>query len=165
MGKFRLPEVISIDEFNILLAGTKKKEHRLSFKLGFFCGLRLAEVLNLKESDIDYNRGFIFIRQGKGNKDRYVPIASPVKADLKHLPISIGRRALQKAIKVIAKETINKDIHFHTLRHSCATHCLNNGMNIADVQRLLGHSRIDTTGIYLHVNPEGLKNKFDEIWK
>ena len=82
------------------------------------------------------------------------------------MPIGCGIRALQKAFKRALKKTnITKDAHFHTLRHSAATHYLSKGMNIRQVQMLLGHSRIDTTTIYLHVNPEDVKNKMEEIWE
>ena len=160
----RLPEIITLEEFNKILEHTKKPEHKLSFKLGFLCGLRISEVLKLEQKDIEKNRGFLFIRQAKGNKDRYVPIAKPLLKDLKHIPIKIKRRALQHAIGKIAEETINRKIHFHTLRHSGATFYLNKGMNLREVQQLLGHSRIDTTTIYTHISPNDLQNKFKALW-
>lgn len=67
-------------------------------------------------------------------------------------------------INKISEEAINKKIHFHTLRHSGATFYLNKGMNLREVQQLLGHSRIDTTTIYTHINPSDLQNKFKELW-
>ena len=85
---------------------------------------------------------------------------------MKKLPIKCGVRALQKAFKLAAKRAgITKDVHFHTLRHSAATHYLDNGMNIVQVQQLLGHSRIDTTTIYLHVSPKKVKESMDSIWE
>lgn len=164
MKQRKLPEVITIEDFNKILEHTKKLEHRLAFKLGFLCGLRISEVLKLDEKDIEKNRGFLFIKQGKGKKDRYVPIARPLIKDLKYIPIKIKRRALQHAISKISKEVIGKKIHFHTLRHSGATFYLSQGMNIREVQQLLGHSRIDTTTIYTHISPTDLQNKFKALW-
>jgi len=164
MKGVKLPEVITLKEFEEVLKQTKKPEHKLAFKLGFLCCLRISEVLKLQKEDIDKNRGYLHIRQGKGGKDRMVPIAKPLIKDLKHIPIKIKRRALQHAISKIAQESINKKIHFHTLRHSGATFYLNQGMNLREVQQLLGHSRIDTTTIYTHINPSDLKNKFKSLW-
>jgi integrase len=164
MKERKLPQVITLEEFEKILERTKKQEHRLAFKLGFLCCLRISEVLNLKQEDIDKNRGYLFIRQGKGKKDRYVPIAKPLEKDLKHIPIKLKKRALQHSINKISQETINKKIHFHTLRHSGATFYLSKGMNLREVQQLLGHSRIDTTTIYTHISPSDLQNKFKELW-
>lgn len=162
----RLPTVINYEEFNRILKATSYKHHRLAFKLGFLCCLRISEVVKLQQGDVDRSRGMLFIRQAKGSKDRYVPIAPPLVKDLSALPIKCGVRALQLAIKKKAKEAgVLKDIHFHTLRHSGATHYLNHGMDLRRIQRLLGHSRLDTTGIYTHVNPEDLKKDMEEIWK
>ena len=161
----KLPEVITIDDFNLILKHTKKQKHRLAFKLGFLCGLRISEVINLRKEHIDYNRNYIFVKEGKGKRDRYVPIPKPLKKDLKRLPVGLGVRALQKAIKRIAIKSINKDIHFHTLRHSAATFWLSKGMDIRQIQVLLGHSRLDTTMIYTHVNLKDIEKKFDDIWK
>ena len=100
----------------------------------------------------------------KREKNRYVPIAKLLIKDLKHIPIKIKRRALQHAISKISEKTINKKIHFHTLRHAGATYYLSQGMNLREIQQLLGHSRIDTTTIYTHISPIDLKNKFSELW-
>ena len=164
-GQRKLPRIITLEEFDKILEKTKKPEHKLAFKLGFLCGLRISEVLKLEKKDIEKSRGYLFIRQAKGKKDRYVPIAKPLIRDLKHIPIKIKRRALQHAINKISKETLDKKIHFHTLRHSGATFYLNQGMNLREVQQLLGHSRIDTTTIYTHISPSDLQNKFKALWE
>jgi len=164
MKQRKLPEVITIEEFNSIIKNTKKPEHKLAFKLGFLCGLRISEVLKLDKKDIEKERGFLFIKQAKGNKDRYVPIAKPLLKDLMNIPIKIKRRALQHAINNISSKTLSKKIHFHTLRHSGATFYLNQGMNLREIQQLLGHSRIDTTTIYTHISPSDLQNKFKELW-
>lgn len=162
---FKLPEVITIEEFNNILIHTKRPHHKLAFKLAFLCGMRVREVINLMPEDIDKGRRLIFIRQSKGKKDRYVPLAKPLERDLKALPVKCGVRALEMAIKNIAKKSINKNIHFHTLRHSSATFYLSQGMSLPELQLFLGHARINTTMIYLHVNPQDLIKKFDSIWK
>jgi len=162
--KRKLPEVISLEELNKILKVTKKPHHKLAFKLGFLCGLRVSEVVKLRLEDIDYSMKLIRIKQAKGEKDRNVPLPKPLIKSLKDLPIKCGIRALQVAINKKSLKAINRKIHFHTLRHSCATYLLSQKMNIRQVQQLLGHTDISTTSIYLHINPQELKNKFDEIW-
>jgi len=162
----RLPTIMSEQEFNELLKVTKKKHYRLAFKLGFLCGLRISEIVKLQPSDVDRDRGLLFIREAKGDKDRYVPFPKMLSRDLSGLPIPCGVRALQIAFKRAAlRAKIIKDVHFHTLRHSAASYYLKKGMSLKEVQVLLGHSRIDTTAIYLHANPEDVKNRMEEIWK
>jgi len=163
--KNRLPEVITIEDFGNILEHTEKPKHRLAFKLGMLAGLRVSEVINLKPKDIDLERNYIFIRGGKGNKDRYVPIPKPLLRDLKNLPIDQTTRALEKAIKRTAIKAINKDIHFHTLRHSAATFWLSQGMDMRQIQVLLGHSSLNTTMIYTHVSLSDVEKKFEEIWR
>ena len=160
----KLPNVITEKEFIQLMKACKNKKHKLAFSLGFFCGLRISEVLKLTPDDIDYNREMIFIRQGKGKKDRYVPIPKPLRRGLKGLPVKLCSRSLQIGINKLSERVLKKRIKFHTLRHSAATHYLSKGMNIRQVQQLLGHSRLDTTMIYTHVSPDDLKNSMDDIW-
>jgi len=161
----KLPTVLTKDEVFKIIKHTYKARHKLAFKLGFLCGLRVSEIVNLRPEDVDYNRRLLFIRQGKGNKDRYVPFPAKFSKNLKNLPVGCGIRSLQRAFKSAAtRAKIQKDVHFHTLRHSAATHYLENGMNIVQVQQLLGHSRIDTTTIYLHVSPSHVKKSMDNIW-
>ena len=214
----KLPEVITIEEFDTLLKHTKKPHYRVAFKLGFLCGLRVAEVAGLgkekskccnkdllrktvrlngkryikkycskcdkeltqkeikrsitewqikplSQENIDRGRGLIKVVNSKGGKDRFVPIPRPLQKDLKVLPIKIKKRALQSAINKISLKALGKKIHFHTLRHSCATYCLKRGVDLKQIQLLLGHSTLNMTGVYLHISPEQLKDKFDEIWK
>jgi len=89
-----------------ILKHTKKPGHRLAFKLGMLTGLRISEVVNLQPEDIDFERNYIFIREGKGKKDRYIPIPKPLLKDLKNLPVNLKVRALEYAIKRIAKKAI-----------------------------------------------------------
>lgn len=162
----KLPVILNVEEFTKILKQTKKPHHRLAFKLGFLCGLRISEIIKLNKNNIDRSRGMLFIRNAKGGRDRYVPIPTPLRKDLKHIPIKCGVRSLRAAFDdKVYKAKIIKNVTFHTLRHSCASYYLSQGMDIKQVQQLLGHSRITTTEIYLHTNPEAIKNKMEEIWK
>ena len=162
----KLPQILTEDEFNQVLKVTKQPHHRLAFKLAFLCGLRISEVVKLQPKDIDYNRKLIFIHQAKGGKDRYVPIAPPLKRDLRILPFKCGMRALQTAFKQkVKKAGIDKDLHFHSLRHSSATFYLRKGMDLQQVQVFLGHSNLSTTSIYLHADPADIEKKVSEIWR
>ena len=165
MGRV-LPKTIEEKEFLEILSKTKDKKLRLAFSLGFYNCLRVSEVKNLRSQDVDKERGFLHLKQAKGNKDRDVPIMAPVKKGLRYLPIDCSIRTLQRAIKKAGKDYIGKDIHFHTLRHSGATHYLNKGaVDIRHIQTLLGHSRLTTTEIYTHVTPNALKDVFTKMWE
>jgi integrase/recombinase XerD len=162
----KLPVVLNEEEFLAVLKNAKTKSHKLAYKLGFLCGLRVSEIVKLQPSDVDHGRRMLFIRQGKGGKDRFVPFPERLSKELGGLPVGVGKRALEIAFKKSVKKAgIMKDLHFHNLRHSSATYYLSRGMNIVQVQQLLGHSRIDTTTIYLSVSPDNVKNAMDEIWK
>jgi integrase len=161
----KLPEVIGLAEFNQILKQTKKPKHRLAFKLAFLCGLRISEVIELRPEHVDLERNYLLVKQGKGKKDRYVPIPKPLRRDLKFLPIGLTSRALELAIKRTSSKAIGTPIKFHTLRHSCATYWLSKGLDIRQVQVLLGHSRLDTTMIYTHVSMKDIERKFEELWK
>jgi site-specific recombinase XerD len=161
----KLPQVISMEEFEEILKHTKKPEHRLAFKLAGLAGLRISEVVELKPEHVDLNRGYLLVKQGKGKKDRYVPIPKPLHRDLKFLPVGLTPRALELAIKRTSSRAIGTPIKFHTLRHSCATYWLSKGLDVRQVQVLLGHSRLDTTMIYTHVSMKDIERKFEELWK
>jgi len=158
----KIPETISEEEFLSILKSTIRPHHKLAFALGFYAGLRVSEVVNLKPDNIDRGRKLLLIKQAKGKKDRNIPIPPQVIRGLKHLPIKCGVRALEIAFKKIAKKVLDKDLHFHILRHSAATYYLiKKKWDLRSVQVLLGHSRIQTTEIYTHVNP---KNLVDKMW-
>ena len=166
MAKRKIPETITEEELILILKQTKKNHHKLAILLGFYQAMRLGEVINLKPEHIDKSQHLIKIKAGKGDKDRNIPIIKPIKLNertvlnsLKHLPINRKRGALQKMFKKIAREVLNKDLHFHSLRHSGATWLLNKKKwDIRQVQRFLGHSKIQTTEIYTHVSPQDLVN-------
>ena len=160
----KIPETISEEELILILRGTKKKDHKLAFLLGFYQGMRISEVVKLRPENIDKQRHLINIKQAKGQKDRNIPIIKPIKLkdtaiqySLNKLPIRCGVRALQKAFKLKCKRVLDKDLHFHTLRHSGATWLLNKKRwDIRQVQRFLGHAKLKTTEIYAHVGAQDL---------
>jgi len=169
-----LPKTISHDEFLKIIKAEKRKDFKLAFILGFYQAMRISEIKALRPEDVDQERGFIHLIQAKGNKDRDVPLMLPVRQALrwgkKFLPFKFSIRTLQRAIKRAGIDVLDKDIHFHTLRHSGSTFYLNEGINgkkadIRQIQGLLGHSRIDTTMIYTHVTPDSLKKVFDSIFE
>ncbi len=170
----KLPVVLNRKEVKDLLGNTKNIKHRLLIELLYSTGLRLSECINLKYSDLDLNEGIGWVRMGKGSKDRIFIIADMFKNDLleymekngddgKEYIFSVnGRkmspRGIQHAIKVSAERAgIEKNVHVHTLRHSFATHLLENGVDIRKIQTLLGHSNLQTTQIYTQVSSEEIK--------
>lgn len=178
----RLPEVLSLDEVKELLSVIRNTKHKTLLSLLYSCGLRIGECLNLKLSDIDMERHLIHVKSGKGRKDRYVPLSSAMKKLLdryysqynpdlyvfmgaqggKYSPVS-ARQVLKRALKDTA---ITKHVTLHTLRHSYATHLLENGTDIRFIQELLGHNDPKTTMIYTHVSTASLgkiKNPFDDL--
>jgi len=158
--KTKIPEVITEQEFIKLLKGVKKPHHKLSFILGFYGAMRVSEIVNLRPENIDRGQRLIKIKQAKGGKDRNIPIPPQAVRGLSHLPIKCGIRALEIAFKNYGKKALNKNLYFHQLRHSGATHYLNKKKwSTRQVQQLLGHSKIQTTEIYTHVTPEVLINQ------
>ncbi|MBT4410883.1 MAG: tyrosine-type recombinase/integrase, partial [Bacteroidetes bacterium] len=166
----KLPEDIDPEEINeylVSLARDPKSPSRSSFKHMVY-GLRGQEVINLKISDIDFERKTIHIRQSKYKKDRIVPLADSMAVGLKkyltaenpHICLFNGKeadgrysvRGLSWVMREnLKKTTITKDVSLHALRHSYATHLLEQGLNIVTLKELLGHAVITTTMIYLHV--------------
>ncbi len=173
----KLPVLLSRNEINDLLDNTKNVKHRLLIECLYSTGLRLSECINLKYRDLDLNDSIGWVRMGKGAKDRIFIISDFFKEDLleyrynngnvdldqnDHIFSVNGRkmtpRAIQKAIKISAKRAgIKKDVHVHTLRHSFATHLLEDGVDIRKIQKLLGHSNLQTTQIYTQVSSEEIK--------
>jgi integrase/recombinase XerD len=153
---FKLPETITEEEL-IKIMKYSKPNQRIAYALGFYECMRISEIINLKKEDIDINRKLLYIKQGKGNKDRNIPIAPEVIGGLRNIPVPYGIRALQIAFKKQTKKVLGKDLHFHQLRHSGITHYLTKKKwNTSQVQQLAGHSKIATTQIYTHINPEHL---------
>ncbi|KKM61409.1 hypothetical protein LCGC14_1532000 [marine sediment metagenome] len=158
-----IPEVITEEELIKILRVTKKNHHKIAFILGFYGCMRVSEIVNLQQENIDKGQRLIRIKQAKGKKDRNIPLVPQAIRGLKHVPIKCGVRALEMAIKKCGLIAIDKNIHFHQLRHGGATHYLNKKKwSTRQVQQMLGHSKIQTTEIYTHVTPQDL---IDKVWE
>ena len=170
----KLPVVLTRKEIKDLIDNTENIKHRLLIELLYSTGLRLSECINLQYSNLDLNDGTGWVRLGKGAKDRIFIVSEIFKKDLldyiekknaggKGYIFSINGRkmsasGIQHAIKVSAERAgIDKSVHVHTLRHSFATHLLENGVDIRKIQKLLGHSNLQTTQIYTQVSNEEIK--------
>lgn len=165
----KLPVAISEEEFMKLIKATNMDKHKLAFLLGFEAGLRISEVLKLEARDINFVDKNIFIRQGKGSKDRVVPLPKHFRESyLKFLPIGVGARALEIAFKRCCKRAglleIKPTLHFHSLRHGFASHCVKQGVPIHHVRTLMGHSNISTTNVYLELNPKEAIKSVEELF-
>jgi site-specific recombinase XerD len=170
--KFHLPVVLSPAEVERLLGVVTNMKHRTLLMLTYSSGLRIGETLALKTSDIDSHRMMIRIHQAKGNKDRYA-VLSRVALDQLRLYYQMYRpsvwlfetgkdrimstRTAQIIMqRAVAKSGISKKVRLHTLRHSFATHLMEQGVSLAIIQQMLGHSSLKTTSIYLHVQQYAL---------
>jgi integrase/recombinase XerD len=165
----KLPVAITKEEYEKLVASAKSPKHKLAFYLGFNSGLRISEVVNLQPNDIDLNSKRILIRQGKGSKDRIVPLPKGfLKKYLAILPLGIGPRALQLAFKRAADKSqllvTKPTAHFHSLRHGFATHFLEKGGDIVLLKTLMGHTNIATTDIYNQLNPKVALEAYNELF-
>lgn len=155
----KIPITITEKEFGQIVKAEKNQKKKLAYVLGFYQCMRISEVIKLQPSDIDYQRRLINIKQAKGNKDRNVPLAPECLKGIKHLPMNMSIRTLQRNFKNLAFKVIGKDVHFHTLRHSGATFYLSvKKWNLRQVQFFLGHADVSTTQIYTHVNPTEMVN-------
>jgi len=165
----KLPIAISSEEFAILIKNTIKDSHKVAFLLGFGSGLRISEITNLEKRDIDIKERKIFIRQGKGSKDRVVPLAKGFKQKhMSFIPIGIGVRALQSAFKSTCKRAglleTKPTIHFHSLRHGFGSHMANKSVPIHHIRTLMGHSNISTTNVYLELNPKDALLSYEDLF-
>lgn len=178
-----LPNVLSKEEVKLILNAHGNIKHKAMLSLIYSCGLRRNELLNLKLEDINSTRNIITIRQAKGRKDRIVPLSSKILETLRiyyteHKPKiwlfegeikgeKYSEQSLQSVLKqALDKTKINKPITLHWLRHSFATHLLENGTDLRYIQELLGHSSSRTTEIYTHVSTKSLlqiKSPFDDL--
>lgn len=165
-----LPKVISKQKIKQIIELTNNLKHRLIIKILYSSGLRLQELIDLKRKDIDFEKKLIYVKKGKGKKDRTTLISEALKLDLlKYYSNNIfkteyvfeGRngkytkKSVQKVLDEAGKK-INTKITPHMLRHSFATHLLEAGTDIRHIQKLLGHSNLKTTEIYTHVSTKDL---------
>lgn len=179
----KLPKVMSKEEVQKVITSTQNLKHQTELMVGYSCGLRVSEVSTLKLTDIDYSRNLIVIHQGKGRKDRIVPLSTRLVEQLKRYLATyrpmiylfenpdasghISDRTLQTIFNnAVEKIGIQKDLTFHSLRHSFATHLLESGVDLRYIQELLGHKNSRTTEIYTHVTTTSLQritNPLDQL--
>ncbi len=174
--QFKLPVVLSASEVRRILGAVPALDHRVGLITIYSCGLRLGEGLRLAVPDIDSERMLLHIRAGKGNQDRYVPLPQrtllllrqqwkshrhpvllfPAKGHsgrgARSATESMSRTTLQRAFRLALKASaVTKQAHIHTLRHSYATHLLEQGENLRQIQVNLGHKSPVVTAVYTHL--------------
>lgn len=176
--KRKQPVVLSREEVSRVLQGARNPKHRAMLMTGYAAGLRVSELTHLKLSDIDSKRMVIVVRQGKGEKDRTVMLSKRLLEVLRvywkyHRPrvwlfpgwpadSPISERSVQKVcVRAAAAAGLTKHVTVHTLRHSFATHLLNNGADLRSVQELLGHQSLSTTQVYTHLSAQRLREAYD----
>jgi integrase/recombinase XerD len=179
----KLPVVLSQSEVKRLISAPKLLKHRMLIALSYDCGLRRGELLNLEVKDIDFDRKMLHIRQGKGRKDRYVPVGDLTLRGLKTyletenptLYLFYRRTAQGEVVRYSASAVrfvlnqakkhagLQKHVTSHTLRHSYATHLLEMGLDIVSLRDALGHSSIETTMMYLHISRIGRQTTFSPL--
>lgn len=171
----KLPVVLSKEEVWRLLSTCQLLKHKMLIGLLYGCGLRCMEVRNVQLKDLDFDRKQLKVVQGKGSKDRYVPLSEHLIRGLKKyieaekpqdylfgmpregraggmFDSRYSQRGVQWAVKQTSKSAkIMKEVSVHTLRHSFATHLLEDGMDILSIKNLLGHENIETTMVYLQI--------------
>ena len=172
----RLPTSLSQEEMRKFLAAITNSKHKLIVIFTYGSGFRISEVVSLKVKDLDFKAGYGWVHDGKGGRDRLFIIPEKLKAELQewiqnhklqpddwlfsgyrqqHYSDSSLRKIVEQAR---LKAALPQQITPHTLRHSFATHVLENGYSLIEVKELLGHSRIETTMIYAHIAKPKLAN-------
>lgn len=170
----RLPAVLSRAEVVTLFAALPDNRLRLLVRAAYACGLRVSEVVHLRVADIDSQRMVLHVRQGKGRKERLVPLSPLLLQELRAYwrryrpvdwlfpgqkagqPVCIG--SVQRVFhQIVRRLGWSKKASLHTLRHSYATHQLEAGVDVVTLQRLLGHRHLQTTALYLHVSTAQLQ--------
>ncbi len=179
----KLPVVLSHQEVKRLLKAPQLLRHRLILGMLYGCGLRRFELLNIKLQDLDFDRKMLHIREGKGRKDRYVPLGEHLGRGLKcyigaerpYIWLFNGKAntgqlqqfsetGVQWVIKEASKKAgIRKHVTSHVLRHTYATHLLEMGLDIMTLKDLLGHTDIQTTLVYLHIAQLGRERSFNPL--
>ncbi|MBS3108196.1 tyrosine-type recombinase/integrase [Candidatus Woesearchaeota archaeon] len=168
-----LPKVLSKQEIKSLIDVTDNLKHKLAIELLYSSGMRVSEIINLKKSDIDIEKNRLFVRAGKGNKDRITIYSNSLNKRLLKYILTVnseylfpGRKgkytvkSVQKILDIARKKAnMQKKVTPHMLRHSFATHLLEQGVDTRIIQKLLGHENIRTTQIYTKVSDAS----FDKI--
>jgi integrase/recombinase XerD len=177
-----LPNVLTAVEVKKILDIITNLKHKAIISTIYSCGLRISELVNLKLSDIDSSAMTIKVENGKGNNDRYVMLSEKLLELLREYFNQFkpkkylfegqsggmySARSIQEVFNRAAKSAkISKKVTVHTLRHSFASHLLDNGTDIRFIQELLGHKHLSTTQIYTHLNPvsvKRIKSPFDSL--
>jgi len=170
----KLPIILSRREIKRIISAIANSKHRLLLSLAYGSGLRVSEIVNLKVKDIALKELTIHIKNAKGKKDRITIFSEKLKIDIQSLIAGkkkndlllesnrgrkLSTRTAQKVFeKALKLAKIKKDATFHSLRHSFATHLLENGTDVRYVQELLGHQNIRTTQLYTKITTPNLKN-------
>jgi site-specific recombinase XerD len=172
----KLPEVLTMDDVWKVICSTNNLKHRMILMTTYSAGLRAGEVIKLKPEHIDSKKMLIKVKDGKGKKDRYTLLSKRLLVELRSyyrkyrpgtylFPSSFGKRKGQtlsyETIRSVYEDArkkagVKRGVGIHTLRHSFATHLLEAGYDIRKIQVLMGHARLTTTMIYLHVSRETL---------
>lgn len=181
MREKKLPIVLSEEEIQLLISKTENLKHKCLIMLTYSGGLRISEVLNLKIENIDSKRMQINVKAGKGKKDRFTLLSKNMLAYLReyyllYKPLTYlfegatggqySSRSFQQFFKeALVRAKIKKNASVHTLRHSFATHLLENGTDLRYIQSLLGHDSPKTTQIYTHITTKGIDNILNPLDK
>ncbi len=180
----RLPEVLSQEEVVRLFSAVRNQKHSLMVRLMYSAGLRVSELVSLRVKDVEFDRGCGWVRKGKGSKDRLFVLSERIREELKDFISSEGLDAQDylfsgrnghlstRTVYAIVKRAsgcagFGKRVHPHTLRHSFATHLIENGNDLVSVQSIMGHARPDTTMVYVHTaSPSliGVKSPYDGLF-
>jgi len=168
----RLPVAITEEEFANVVKHTKMMKHKVAFLLAFGSGLRVSEIIKLCPEEINIKEKKILIIQGKGRKDRVVPLPKGFKEEhLKFFPMEYnnlksGVRSLEKSFKssccASGLTKTKPTIHFHSLRHGFGSRAAKMGIPIHHIRTLMGHANIATTNVYLELNPQEALKSYEE---
>ncbi len=177
----KLPEVLSKEEIRKLIDSIKNFKHQLMICFMYSSGLRVSELINIKVKDLNSEKNFGFVRNGKGGKDRLITLSnnlipairkliSDEKLENEDYLFQSNRRrkySIRTIQKIVGKSSkmcgIKRKIHPHTLRHSFATHLIENDYDVTNVQALLGHKSPETTLIYTHIASPNLINTISPL--
>ncbi len=168
-----IPEILTKEEIKAMINLTSNVKHKLILKILYGCGLRVSEIVNLNKNDINFQEELLHIRLSKGKKDRFVKLPASLSGELKSycdllnesylFPSNRGGKLTTATIQAIVenaakKAQIKKEVYPHLLRHSFATHLLEQGIDLRIIQKLLGHADIKTTQIYTQISQANIKN-------
>ncbi len=168
-----IPIILTKEEVKSMIDATNNIKHKLILKMLYGCGLRVSEIINLKKQDINFNEKLIHICLSKGKKDRFVKLPESLLKDLESycrlsnedilFPSNrsgkLTKKTIAKVVENSAKKAgIAKNVYPHLLRHSFATHLLEQGTDLRIIQKLLGHSDIRTTQMYTQISQQNIKN-------